>query len=218
MSQTTDRAGIDPRFDPRFQRGYVPDAAEAAEPGDEAASAVSAAASAAAAPERVQPDASAEAPASARAAALGPTAAPAPPRSSAGLPAMAAHEPVATSSRAASDDRGAAVFPSAATDEPAVDDELSAMFGETDDEPSPTDPWFLAAWAVATVAVVVGGALWWAGIMTQDPFGGARPSDRWLQYVGWVVAPALVQGGLVGIVAMLVWTGIRWARRHRESS
>ncbi|RZS68756.1 hypothetical protein EV187_1194 [Agromyces ramosus] len=218
MSQTTDRAGIDPRFDPRFQRGYVPDAAEAPEPDDETPVSASAGAPAAMAPGRVEPDASAAASASARASVLVPTPAPAPPRSSADLPATSAREPVATSSRVAPDDRGATPFPRAVTDEPAVDDQLSAMFEETDDEPSPTDPWFLAAWAVATVAVVVGGALWWAGIMAEDPFGGARPSDRWLQYVGWVVAPALVQGGLVGIVAMLVWTGVRWARRHREPS
>ena len=54
--------------------------------------------------------------------------------------------------------------------------------------------------------------------MAENPFSGVSQSDRWLQYVGWIVAPALIQGGLLGIVAMLVWTGIRWARRHRGHS
>jgi hypothetical protein len=33
-----------------------------------------------------------------------------------------------------------------------------------------------------------------------------------LQYAGWTIAPSLVQGGLLGIVGMLVWTGVRHAR------
>ena len=97
-------------------------------------------------------------------------------------------------------------------------DDLLSVFDEVDDEPSPADPWFLAAWAVAVLAVVIGGAFWWAGMMAENPFSGVNQSDRWLQYVGWVVAPPLVEGGLIGIVAMLVWTGIRRARRQRGSS
>ena len=190
MTEARPKRGIDPRFDPRFQRDYVADASAAH---DEAPAQA----------ELVPP----------------PSASPEPPQ-----PSTQAW--VATTRTFGASAPGSASRPMPAADDvpPAVDavdpddPELLSVFDEPDDEPSPIDPWFLAAWAVAVLAVIIGSAFWWAGIMAENPFSGPSESDRWLQYVGWVVAPALVQGGLMGIVAMLVWTGIRWARRHRESS
>ena len=186
MTGTRPHSGIDPRFDPRFQRGYVPDVTEEHQ-------------------HATVPRESVVAP---------PARPTRPPSDSATAP-----EAVPISTRPTPEDDRA---PRAGADdgdppEPSPD-AFETTFDEVDDEPSPADPWFIAAWAVAALAVVIGGAFWWAGMMAENPFSGARQSDRWLQYVGWVVAPALVQGGLIGIVAMLVWTGIRRARRHGEPS
>lgn len=186
MTETRPEPGIDPRFDPRYQRGYVPDAAETRE----------------------------------QAPAPGPAAPPAPPTRVPRVPRVAPEDlprpaPPAGREDDPVPDRGAG----AVGDVDAADrEDLLPVFDEVDDEPSPADPWFLAAWAVAVLAVVIGGAFWWAGMMAENPFSGVNQSDRWLQYVGWVVAPPLVEGGLIGIVAMLVWTGIRRARRQRGPS
>lgn len=182
MTETRPESGIDPRFDPRYQRGYVQDTA-AAEAGD-------------------QPSAIVIAPADSM-----------PPE-----PATPVGRPEQTSEPRP--ERGGPRVHAAAPERrpEAEDDDVLPAFDEVDDEPSPADPWFVAAWAVAVLAVVIGGAFWWAGMMAENPFSGVSQSDRWLQYVGWVVAPALVQGGLIGIVGMLVWTGIRRARRQGESS
>lgn len=186
MTETRPEPGIDPRFDPRYQRGYVPDAAEARE----------------------------QAPAPA-----GSTAPQAPPTRVPRVPRVAPEDrPRPTPAGRGDDPVPASGAAGAVEDVDAPDRDVLPAFEEVDDEPSPADPWFVAAWAVAVLAVVIGGAFWWAGMMAENPFSGVSQSDRWLQYVGWVVAPALVQGGLIGIVGMLVWTGIRRARRQRESS
>ncbi|NUT57950.1 MAG: hypothetical protein HOQ00_03775 [Agromyces sp.] len=192
MTKTRPEPGIDPRFDPRYQRGYVPDAA-AADAGDQPPIVIAPAGSA---PEVSTASATAPPP---------PVRRPEP-------------EPTTTGSRP--------THPHPHEDADSSDRDLDAEddvlfppeFAEADDEPSPADPWFLAAWGVAVIAIVVGGAFWWAGLMADNPFSGVNQSDRWLQYVGWVVAPSLIQGGLLGLVAMLVWTGIRWARRRSEHS
>ena len=77
------------------------------------------------------------------------------------------------------------------------------------------DPWFLGAWAVSAVALALGAALFFTAMMGQNVYGMAS-NDMWLQYAGWTIAPALVQGGLLGIVGMLVWTGVRHARAHAK--
>ncbi|HEU0180565.1 MAG TPA: hypothetical protein VFR16_00140 [Agromyces mariniharenae] len=191
MTETRPQQGIDPRFDPRFQRGYEGDAdASVARPLDE------------------EPEADAAAPVVERST---PGGFPAP--ATAWTPAPAASvspEPARTTAPSPS--------PAEVAREDSEDDVLPPEFAEADDEPSPADPWFLAAWGVAVIAIVVGAAFWWAGLMADNPFSGVNQSDRWLQYVGWVVAPSLIQGGLLGLVAMFVWTGIRWARRHSGSS
>lgn len=187
MTETRPEPGIDPRFDPRYQRGYVPDVAEDRE----------------------------QAPAPA-----GTEAPPAPPTRVPRVPRVAPEAlPRTTSPAGREDDPVPARGAGAVGDVDTADrDDLLSVFDEVDDEPSAADPWFLAAWAVAVLAVVIGGAFWWAGMMAENPFSGVNQSDRWLQYVGWVVAPPLVEGGLIGIVAMLVWTGIRRARRQRGPS
>ena len=191
MTKTRPEPGIDPRFDPRYQRGYVPDAA-AADAGDQTPIVIAPAGSA---PEDSTASATAPPP---------PVRRPEPEPTTGSRPTRPhPHEDADSSDR----------------DLDAEDDVLfPPEFAEADDEPSPADPWFLAAWGVAVIAIVVGGAFWWAGLMADNPFSGVNQSDRWLQYVGWVVAPSLIQGGLLGLVAMLVWTGIRWARRRSEHS
>jgi hypothetical protein len=77
------------------------------------------------------------------------------------------------------------------------------------------DPWFLGAWVVAAGALALGAGLFLTWILGQNPYGSSS-SDQWLQYASWSIAPALVQGGLLGIVAMLVWTGVRRARAQSQ--
>ncbi|WP_173922703.1 hypothetical protein [Agromyces sp. Marseille-P2726] len=74
------------------------------------------------------------------------------------------------------------------------------------------DLWFLGAWGVALAALVIGAALYGSAIMAQDFFGPSDQSDRLLQLTGFTVGPALVQVGLLGIVGMLGWAGVRHAR------
>lgn len=189
MTETRPPQGIDPRFDPRFQRGYDGEADATAPLLDADPSADAAAPVVERATEVAAPGASPAA-ASPAAAPVAPEHVPPPPPAG----------------------------PAASEPDEEEDDVFPPEFAEADDEPSPADPWFLAAWGVAVIAIVVGGAFWWAGLMADNPFSGVNQSDRWLQYVGWVVAPSLIQGGLLGLVAMFVWTGIRWARRHSEHS
>ena len=191
MTETRPPQGIDPRFDPRFQRGYDGEVDAPVAPFADERPAADAAASVAERSTDVGQRA------------VAPVA-----------DAPAAAEPVRRSAPATAPGPRAA----ASTEPDEADDLFPPEFAEADDEPSPADPWFLAAWGVAVIAIVVGGAFWWAGLMADNPFSGVNQSDRWLQYVGWVVAPSLIQGGLLGLVAMFVWTGIRWARRHSERS
>ena len=176
--------GIDPRYDPQFQRGYVGhSASQGKEPTRRAP-----------APSRMEP-----------------------PRSARGAP---------TVSTATIDDRPsmspsssqpvAAMAPVGDADAgPVRGPAIESLF----DEPGPVapasaDPWFLGAWTIAVLAVALGAALFLAGIMAD--YGMSMPSynDRWLQTVAWTVAPSLVQGGMVGVVGMLVWTGLRHAQRE----
>jgi hypothetical protein len=191
MTETRPPQGIDPRFDPRFQRGYDGEVDAPVAPFVDEGTAADAAASVVERSTDVGQRA------------VAPVA-----------DAPAAAEPVRRPAPATAP----AARPAASTEPDEADDVFPPEFAEADDEPSPADPWFLAAWGVAVIAIVVGGAFWWAGLMADNPFSGVNQSDRWLQYVGWVVAPSLIQGGLLGLVAMFVWTGIRWARRHSERS
>lgn len=74
-------------------------------------------------------------------------------------------------------------------------------------------PWLLGAWAVAMAALVIGAMLYWGGVTAGSYFRPPSESERWLQVAGWTVAPALIQAGLLGVVVLLAWSGIRFARR-----
>lgn len=193
MSETNTRS-IDPRFDPRFQRGYVPDASAPPEAGSDAVRPAPTVPTVPAVPTAPSP-----APADA---------APAPAIPDAPLPATPEpirSEPIAEVVR----DRPAAT--------PETDRE--PVFGalvDPDDDASSITPWFMAGWGVSVIAAVVGVALWWAGVATESFYGPTNESERWLQVIGWSVAPALIEVGLIGVVVMLVWAGIRHARRPEE--
>ncbi|WP_448808317.1 hypothetical protein [Agromyces bauzanensis] len=189
------KAPIDPRFDPRFQRGYVPDAAAPA------------AAEAPMVPTAPEVPASAPTPASVDdpvTATDGPEAE---------VPARPADpEPV----RPAGDDASAPIGARSPSD-PEPESALAALFEPSSQASSTFAAWFTAGWGVSVVAAVLGVSLWWASIASQNYYSGpGNESDRWLQAFGWMVAPSLVEAGLLGLVVMLVWTGLRHARRLEE--
>ncbi|WP_156401613.1 hypothetical protein [Agromyces sp. Soil535] len=93
------------------------------------------------------------------------------------------------------------------------DAEVASWLDEPESDPPSADPWFLGAWTVSALAFALGATLVVAGIMSESYYGASGESERWLQIVGWTVAPSLMQGGLLGIVVMIVWTGLRHARR-----
>ncbi|RXZ49103.1 hypothetical protein ESP57_09150 [Agromyces fucosus] len=167
--------GIDPRFDPRYQRGYTGHA------GSDAATRADAAAAPLPAVSRV----------------------PEPPESMRSLIAP-------------SRDRG--VDPAGALAErPVAGDDGPEAFAGWIADPEPSvqeraDIAFVAAWVVAATALVAGVGLFWSGISTVSFYGPSTGSDQVLQTTAWLLAPSLVQAGLLGLVGMLVWTGVRHAR------
>ncbi|KRE31415.1 hypothetical protein ASG80_02925 [Agromyces sp. Soil535] len=187
---------IDPRFDPRFQRGYVHSGDGARWGSVPNASAESEAPVSSDMP--AKPDISHEPPVVVRV------------QSSQGKPVARAESPAPT-----------VVPPVADPEGPAADASPHALAAgpdtvpERDDGPSPRDPWFLAAWGVAVAAVVVGSGLWWMAIFNRDYLGPPQQSDVWLEAIAWGIAPALAEAGLIAVVGLLAWTGVRHARRHR---
>ena len=200
--------GVDPRYDPRFQRGYT-GAGQTDASGSPSRPSRSAQPSRPSSPRRESLE-ELERRASERTARrptpeeerFAPEARATP--SSTPLAAASAQATVGADGRGASDDDGGdGDFASVAW----FDESGAASTGSA-------DPWFLGAWALSGLALALGAGLFLSAIMGQDPYGGGNLSDRWLQYAGWTIAPALVQGGLLGLVAMLVWTGVRHARRQ----
>ncbi|KQZ11167.1 hypothetical protein ASD23_03475 [Agromyces sp. Root1464] len=167
--------GIDPRFDPRYQRGYTGHA------GSDAATRADAAAAPLPAVSRV----------------------PEPPESMRSL--------IAPSRDRGVDPAGAlAERPVAGDDGPEA---FAGWIAEAEPAPEPgVDVPYLAGWAVSAVAIAIGAALFWAGISSANYFGPSNEADRLLQTVSWSVAPTLVEVGCLGVVVMLVWSGIRRAR------
>jgi hypothetical protein len=185
--------GIDPRFDPRFQRGYAPDRA-------------------------AMPDAREVPPAV-------PTA-PAPPaplphvaKAEADDPAAAildllAHaeaQRLAPSRRKAddpADERAAAVEPDAA----------HVAFTEPDHEPEPVvevspTRWLWIAIGACVSFVVLGSLLFW--VQASDPatfMGGRAGIDETVRAMVSALSPALVQAGVLGVVAVLVVWAVRGRR------
>jgi hypothetical protein len=169
--------GIDPRFDPRFQRGYAPDTHGGSSDISEV--------------RRVVP------------------VPPLPPESAAG-PAVDATAAVAEDAAPVQADDTAPPGPVATADA-----ELATFLDDSGAvAPARFDAWFGAGWAITVLVTVVGASLWWASVMGETFTGPVRASERWLQVVGWTLAPSLVEAGLLGIVAMLVWAGVRHARRE----
>ncbi|MFB6612428.1 hypothetical protein ACFCVO_19060 [Agromyces sp. NPDC056379] len=166
--------GIDPRFDPRYQRGYSGGAADAASPPVPAALRI---------PEPPESMRSRIAPTNDRA----PVSAPA----------------------------AAAVARAADIDDPEL---FAGWVSEAElASEAKADLPFLTAWAVSAAAVIIGAALLWTGISSANYFGPSTESDRVIQMLSWSVAPPLLQAGLLGIVGMLVWSGIRRARAQSSS-
>lgn len=192
MNENT--AGIDPRFDPRFQRGYVPDAA----------------------------------------AAMSASVPPAAPTGSASAP---------DAGTATSDDPAAAILELLAhaqaerlprtghkrDDADAVDDERvepdSPAFTwavEPQVQPQPVvdaSParWFWIALSACIVFVVVGVALFWNGASDRSTFMTAPSGvEGAFSQFSMMLAPALVQTGTIGAVAVLVIWAIRGRRSARE--
>ncbi|MEF3402727.1 hypothetical protein [Agromyces sp. CCNWLW203] len=176
--------GIDPRFDPRYQRGYnghgaAGSAADAAAPTRRSVASV--------------PDPSRPAPEAIRS------------------PAVAPDRRIRVGAPPADPARN--VSP-AEVDTPRPRGELPVdWFDDVGASPAlQADHSFAAAWAVSALAAVLGVALFWAGVSNETFRGPVSEADRWLAIAAWNVAPALVQAGLLGVVGMLVWSGVRRAR------
>lgn len=75
--------------------------------------------------------------------------------------------------------------------------------------------WMLTAWAVALACIVVGFGLFWAANddVSFIYVGIPTAEEQMLQALGWWLAPPLVEGGIIGVVALLVIGGIRRAQR-----
>ena len=196
-------AGIDPRFDPRFQRGYVPDAAATPQAMDAAAQPV-----VGDAPPRRHRRRGRQAEPVAQA---GPAAAaePAPSVSTEAVepvpsvvadpePSRGGGRPIAAAA-AASDDR----LPVEAADDDAFAEE---------ERLTPTR-WMWIALGACVAFVVLGAVAFW--VQASDPsnyIGGVRAGiDETFRLIVNTLAPALVQAGLIGIVVVLV----TWAVRGR---
>ena len=205
--------GIDPRFDPRFQRGYVPDAAAAPQVTDAAAAPVDVG------PVRDRDDGAAEVlPAlireSGAARGLGSTA----PTDGSASTRRASTGPTSTHPTSTHP----TVSPAPTDDEVADADAVVASDGRFPDEDvlaedehlSPTR-WMWIALGACVAFVVVGAVAFW--VQASDPsnyIGGVRAGiDETFRLVINALAPALVQAGVIGIVVVLV----TWAVRGRAS-
>ena len=193
--------GIDPRFDPRFQRGYVPDvaaASQATEPAPAPAPIDVAPVHGRAADRAEAVRALVGEPEEARG--LG---------SSASTIGSASTGPVQRPARAA-DDEFAEADAVAASDEWFAEEDAPA-----DEEHLTPTRWMWIALGACVGFVVVGAVAFW--VQASDPsnyIGGVRAGiDETFRLVINALAPALVQAGLVGIVVVLV----TWAIRGRTA-
>ena len=203
--------GIDPRFDPRFQRGYVPDAAAAPQVTDAAAAPIDVG------PVRDRDDGAAEVlPALIRESGA-----------ARGLGSTAPTDGSASTRRASTGPTSAGPTSTHPTVSPApTDDEVAdavvasdGRFPEEDvlaeDEHLSPTRWLWIALGACVAFVVVGAVAFW--VQASDPsnyIGGVRAGiDETFRLVINALAPALVQAGVIGIVVVLV----TWAVRGRAS-
>jgi hypothetical protein len=187
---------IDPRFDPRFQRGFVPDAAAPMEAGMDAAD------------RRAEPASRTSAPASRFGDARD-----TPPESSV-TPGGAAR----STNREAGRREGERQAPHAATEEPAHTDTQAEPAAEGDqpiEDDGSDSRWFWIAIGACLAFVVVGSILYW--VQASDPWlytGSSRSRiDETISLVVTALSPAFVQAGVLGTVAVLVIWAARGARR-----
>lgn len=178
--------GIDPRFDPRFQRGYVP-------------SPESGRAAAEAPPTMVPP----------------PQAPAAPPLGSVPLVAARSAEPVehphvATPSTNSEIRSADAAEPAVSGETGAFEN------SDAGSEPHTiARRWIVAAWAVAIGALAIGFWLFWSVAGDRGIYYGNSASyDPVLQQAAWTIAPPLMQAGGIGVVVLLAWQAIRRAQRN----
>ena len=193
-------AGIDPRFDPRFQRGYVPDAAATPQATDAAAQPV------VAVPRHDD-----------IAAAAAPIAPSVPAAPSEPIPSVSAEpvEPVPSVVADPEPSRGGA--PQVVAAAAASDDRLPVEADDDDafaeEERLTPTRWMWIALGACVAFVVVGAVAFW--VQASDPsnyIGGVRAGiDETFRLIVNTLAPALVQAGLIGIVVVLV----TWAVRGR---
>jgi hypothetical protein len=184
---------IDPRFDPRFQRGFVPDAAAPMEAAMDAADRPAAPAS--------RTSASASRFGDAR---------DTPPESSV-TPGGAG-----STNREAGGQGGERQASNAATEEPAHSDTQAEPPAEGDQPIEGSGiRWFWIAIGACLAFVVVGSILYW--VQASDPLlytGSSRSRiDETISLVVTALSPAFVQAGVLGTVAVLVIWAARAARR-----
>jgi len=208
MTEQNAPPGIDPRFDPRFQRGYVPDAAV---PTPESAST----------PDQTQRDGRLD---------------DAAPVTGFGDPADMAQASAATRGDAAeaagpvaygaavagASVAGAAQDAAAAVQEGPDAAEDHANAAEARAEPVPRAEstarvapvrWFWIALAACAAFIVAGAVLYWVQASDPSYFMGGRPGfTQTMQQFVIALSPALVQAGVIGIAAVLVAWAVRGSR------
>jgi hypothetical protein len=207
--------GIDPRFDPRFQRGYVSDA-DAPVPMPDTREAPLAATTTPAQP--APPAAPAQ---------------PAPPArvAEADDPAAAIHGLLAhaetrrlTRPGREPDDsaEGHSAHGAAAGDDPAEVESAFTRVASRGSEPEPapdTSPtrWLWTAIGACVSFVVLGSVLFWVQASDPATFLGSRAGiDETVRAIVSALSPALVQAGVLGVVVVLVIWAVRGRRRPSE--
>lgn len=192
MSEGRSAQGIDPRFDPRFQRGYVPS------------------------PESER--AVVEAPPQKFVRSPNAPAAPAPGR----LPPVAGRsvEPV-EQAHVATPPANSEVR-SADAAEPVASAEIAAFEeADTEPASEPhtiSRRWIVAAWAVAIAALALGFWLFWNVAGDRGMYYGTASYDPVLEQAAWTIAPPLMQAGAIGVVILLAWQAIRRAQRNARDA
>ncbi|MFB6612426.1 hypothetical protein ACFCVO_19050 [Agromyces sp. NPDC056379] len=189
-------SGLDPRFDPRYQRGYDgSDAAEQSLPSDQ---------------HRSEPP-------------TGPVAHPldAGDRSAADprppvTEGTTSRPAAASTSPSAREDAGAVgigVGADSDHDEPEFETQAGA---EPEPESRRVGRWFAAAWAMLGISLVVGLAVTWAVNSDPNTYTGINSNDL-LRQMSWMIAPNLVRFGLIGTVGLTVWIGVRQVRSAQRA-
>lgn len=188
MSDSSTR-GVDPRFDPRFQRGYSDAAADApmAPPSSH--------------PPRVRRAAPTPPPADDAAARL----------LEAMQRTMPARQVRPSATEVEPDD------PEDARETDLVEVEVLAQ--EPELEPEPGDrharPWSIAGWVLSAALLVIGA--WWIWAANSDPayYTGSGITDMAFRQLGWNFAPVFMQSGAIGLVLVTSFAAARQLDRSR---